>query len=200
MEFSPVQSRGCRQETRPRFNTWGTLNKDLYPLQFNGLHYITVLLFSVPTVDFVMAQQSVKLTLTVQAPYLTQLRSGAKRYEGRLARPKYVALQPGDYIKIEADDESSIEDQDSSIEDPDSSTEDQDSSIEDQDSSIFQVKSVKQYATFRTMLNTHSVGAFLPDRDEGDVDGAVDLYRGFPGYEKGEKKLGVVGIEVVLVA
>jgi len=110
-----------------------------------------------------------KLTLTVQPSYLTHLRTGLKTHEGRLARPHYLSLQPGNYIKISAHE----------------------------DASIFRVLSVTQYKTFREMLLAYGVKAFLPGVE--DVDEAVEIYRGFPGYVEGEREMGVVAIEVMLV-
>jgi len=109
------------------------------------------------------------LTLTVQPFYLTHLRTGLKTHEGRLARPHYLSLQPGNYVKISAHE----------------------------DVSIFRVLSVRQYKTFKEMLLAHGVRAFLPGVE--DVDEAVEVYRGFPGYAEGEEEVGVVAIEVVLV-
>lgn len=110
-----------------------------------------------------------KLTLTVQTPYLIQLRTGPKTHEGRLARSHYLSLQPGNYINISAHE----------------------------DAMVFRVRSVARYKTFKEMLLAHSVKAFLPGVE--DVDEAVEVYRGFPGYAEGEEEVGVVAIEVTFM-
>jgi len=120
------------------------------------------------------------LTLTVQPIYLALLRSGEKTHEGRLARPKYLSLQPGNYIKIAS-----------------AGTQNTKLGEEHDDASIFQVHSVMQYETFREMLSGHGVQAFLPGLK--DLDEGVEVYRAFPGYTEGEDELGVVAIEVTLV-
>lgn len=121
-----------------------------------------------------------QLTLVVQAVYLEHLRSGLKTHEGRLARLRYLALKPGDLITVQASAPSQA------------SSESEDAV----DSSLFRVRKVIQYKSFRDMLMTHGVGAFLPGRDEEDVEGAVDVYRAFPGYADGENEMGAVAIEI----
>ena len=121
-----------------------------------------------------MAQHKPSMHLTVQTPYLANLRSGLKSHEGRLARPQYLTLHPGDYIQICSVTIKALE----------------------EDASIFEVRRITRYETFREMLLAHGVRAFLPEIE--DVDEAVQVYRGFPGYAEGEVELGVVGIELRL--
>lgn len=40
------------------------------------------------------------LDLEVQEPYYSLIKEGTKKIEGRLAKPKYLALQPGDFIRF----------------------------------------------------------------------------------------------------
>lgn len=134
-----------------------------------------------------------KLTLDVQPQYLTALRSGLKTHEGRLARSRYLVLQPGDHIKIQTDPDFSTK---SAATSADNQTQAQEPQVGN--SSIFKVQQVTKYKTFKDMLEAHGIKAFLPGRDEDDIQGAVDIYRSFPGYAEGEKEMGVVAIKVEL--
>jgi len=120
-----------------------------------------------------MPPPSASLTLKVQATYLTALRDGHKTHEGRLARPQYLALQPGNYLSIRS------------------------AGAQDTDARTFQVRSVTFYKTFRDMLAAHGIAVFLPG--VVDIEEAVEVYRGFPGYAEGEVEMGVVAVEVALV-
>ncbi|MEI8067511.1 MAG: ASCH domain-containing protein [Candidatus Shapirobacteria bacterium] len=47
-----------------------------------------------------MLDNKYKLELDVQEPYLTFIKTGQKKIEGRLGKDKYLNLKPGDLIKI----------------------------------------------------------------------------------------------------
>jgi len=47
-----------------------------------------------------MITNKYKLELDVQEPFLTFIKSGQKKVEGRLAKDKYLNLKQGDLIKI----------------------------------------------------------------------------------------------------
>jgi len=64
------------------------------------------------------------------------------------------------------------------------------------DDVVCTVKQVKVYKTFQEMLQDGGVQRYLPDMKDEDVDGAVKIYHGIPGYQQRAHQNGVVGIKL----
>lgn len=99
--------------------------------------------------------------------YLEMMKNGTKVWEGRLNNAKYGAIQVGDRVVFE------------------SPTRTLNAMIEER----------RTFESFRRMLEDQSVEAFLPG-DGQDLDGAVEVYRGFPGYRDGEAELGAIAFKI----
>lgn len=102
----------------------------------------------------------------LRGEYLSLIRSGSKIYEGRLAEPEYDDIAPGTIIAFHSDTEELR----------------------------VVVESKTHHASFREMLSAYGVSAFLPFHS--DLDEAVELYRGFPGYREGEGVYGAYAMKV----
>jgi len=109
--------------------------------------------------------------IALRPEYLSLVRAGQKTVEGRLARPAYRAITAWQTLRFH----------------------------NDADDLDVDVESVTLHATFRDMLQAYGVAAFLPAWEPGDLDGAVELYRGFPGYRDGEGTWGACAIKVVVM-
>jgi len=121
-----------------------------------------------------MAEEPQRIALRPE--YLSFVRAGQKTVEGRLARPAYRSITAGQTLRFYSDADADVDAAPVDV----------------------VVESVTLHATFRDMLEAYGVAAFLPAWEAGDLDGAVELYRGFPGYRDGEGTWGACAIKVVV--
>ena len=110
---------------------------------------------------------AVTIDLEVQQPYFDAIKSGIKTIEGRLAKQKYLNLQPGDSIRFTA---------------PPNST-----------SIVKTVAKVHRYATFREAFKEQNFQLAIPDARS--VDDAVAVYERFYPRQI-QDEIGVVFIEL----
>lgn len=103
-------------------------------------------------------------------PYFTFVKNGQKTIEGRLKKGEYANLKVGDHIVVQNDDET--------------------------DSVEVEVKDVRPYPTFESMLNSEDLKQVLPDIET--VAQAVQVYRQFYAPEQ-EQEFGVIAIEVATI-
>jgi len=109
-------------------------------------------------------------TIGLQEKYLTMMLAGTKIWEGRLNNAHYGSIQIGDRVTFV------------------SPTRKLDAMINEK----------REFGSFREMLQDNGVEAFLPG-DEKDLDGAVEVYRSFPGYRDGEEEFGAVAFKIRVV-
>lgn len=109
------------------------------------------------------------LTLHIMQKYLHAIRLKKKTVEGRLFKPAYQHVKPGDAIRL----------------------------ISDEEELLVSVTKLKRYATFAQMLEVEGLQNCLPGV-ENHQEG-VALYHSFANYKEQEKNLGVlaIGVEVV---
>jgi ASC-1-like (ASCH) protein len=106
------------------------------------------------------------VVLSLQASYFEQIYLCLKTVEGRINRPEYSVLKPGDYIKFESKDNQAL---------------------------YAQVLQVKKFPSFRSYLNFFGLNACLPNVQT--VEQGEKIYRSFPNYREKELTHGVIGIE-----
>lgn len=107
--------------------------------------------------------------INVAPEYFHQICMGKKTVEGRLAKEKFCAIQPDSLLEF----------------------------VADENRVLTRVIEVKKFPTFKKMLEHYGVKECLPELD--DIDSGVAIYHSFPGYQKDELLLGVVGIKIELV-
>ena len=108
--------------------------------------------------------------LGLEQKYLELIRNGQKIWEGRLNNDKYGAISVGDRVNFQSTSEQII----------------------------VYIEERREYPSFRAMLQDHGVNAFLPGQ-QTDLEQAIEVYRGFPGYRDGEVNLGAVAFRVRLI-
>lgn len=106
-------------------------------------------------------------TIGLQNIYLEMIKSGQKLWEGRLCNDKYSAIKVGDRVIM-------------------------DSGLQKID---VEIEERRKYSSFAAMLRDEGVQAFLPNNGD-DLEGAIEVYRKFPGYREGEELFGAVAFRI----
>lgn len=101
----------------------------------------------------------------VMSRYFYQIRSGAKKVEGRLAKPKYANLKPGDLFFFVSQNGDELQ---------------------------AEVLKVILYSSFSEMIGAEGYRTLIPDAHSStDV---LKQYLSLDGYKEGERQLGVCAI------
>ncbi|MDX2346517.1 MAG: hypothetical protein QNK11_06585 [Legionella sp.] len=101
--------------------------------------------------------------------YFQQIRAGLKTVEGRIAKEKFCALREGQVLEF----------------------------LSENDSLFTRVLELKQFPTFKDMLEHYGLKTCLPDID--CLEEGVKIYHSFPNYKQNESKFGVIGIKIELL-
>jgi ASC-1-like (ASCH) protein len=113
--------------------------------------------------------EPIALGLSCAEKYICWIRDGVKTVEGRVNDPKYENIKAGSLIRLfDQSNESSYV--------------------------LCLVKSVNRYKTFEEMLKTEGVSNCVPETS--DLEEALKIYRGFPGYEVREVKYGALAFQL----
>ncbi|GLC36799.1 hypothetical protein PLESTB_000781800 [Pleodorina starrii] len=104
--------------------------------------------------------------------YLELIRSGAKTVEGRIRAGKWADVIPGDTFRFVSTTDAGV-------------------------SVCCRATSVRQYDSFRAMLEGEGLQACLPGVSE--VAQGVEVYRSIPGYREREAAEGVVAVGLQLL-
>lgn len=116
------------------------------------------------------AKHKLSIINTPKRPYLTWLKDGIKKAEGRVNSCTIQRMNVGESIFLYS-----------------------------RDQYIFGTISFKHtYETFEEMLRKEGVSNMLPFLDNDDISAAIDVYNAFPGAER-VKKFGcaAIGIDVM---
>ena len=105
--------------------------------------------------------------LDVKKVYFDSIKAKTKTVEGRICRPKYQRMEPGDMIKFNSAGGESI---------------------------FCKINKVERFIGFKEMVEAKGHEKCIPG--SSSVQAAVDVYHRFPGYRVDEKKFGVLGIEI----
>lgn len=104
---------------------------------------------------------------TLERPYLTWLKDGIKKAEGRVNSPIYQGMKIGESIIFYSHNHY-----------------------------IYGIISFKhEYKTFEDMLKNEGITNMLPFLTSSDMHAAVDVYNSFPGSER-VKKFGCIAIGI----
>lgn len=113
------------------------------------------------------AKHNLSIINTPTRPYLTWLKDGIKKAEGRVNGPAYQKMKVGDSIVLHS-----------------------------REQYIHGIISFKhEYKTFEEMLQNEGITNMLPFLTNHDMAAAVDVYNNFPGAER-VKKFGCVAIGI----
>lgn len=123
-----------------------------------------------------VAIKNIACELHVQPRYFNLILSGQKTVEGRIAREKYCALKPGDWIRFMTEESGS---------DPSRKT------LREFDAKVV---GLGRFASFSEMLSFYGLRHCLPGIRT--LEEGVSIYHGFPAYEDDAKRLGTIGIEI----
>ena len=107
-------------------------------------------------------------TINIAPEYFQHICSGTKTVEGRIAKEKYCAMQPGDTLVFVSDDARIAT----------------------------EIVNVQRFTSFQQMLQHCGLHNCLPHIHS--VEEGIALYRAFPGYALAEKTEGVIGIHIRL--
>ncbi len=109
-------------------------------------------------------------TLYVEKAYVPLIREGQKTVEGRLNKEKYQTMKPGDILAFCVKREPS-------------------------DTTFCKVLRLRTYKTFRAMLEAEGLRSCLPTAET--LEEGVAMYHRFADYQKGEKRDGVLAINML---
>ncbi|KXZ48348.1 hypothetical protein GPECTOR_28g755 [Gonium pectorale] len=119
--------------------------------------------------------------------YLELIRSGAKTVEGRIRVGKWADVVPGDLFRFFSNEQPPPPAGPAAANPP--------PTVEP---ALCVATSVRQYDSFRAMLEGEGLQACLPGC--GGVEEGVEVYRGIPGYREREGSDGVVAVGVRVLA
>jgi ASC-1-like (ASCH) protein len=111
------------------------------------------------------------LTLRVREPYFSMIRSGKKKIEGRIAKPKFY-FKKNDRVLIQSDSA--------------------------EEKFFVSIERVKHYKSFKEMLHAEGIGNVLPCCR--NLSEALEIYHSFLDYKVFEKKLGVLALHLAPTA
>ncbi len=141
---------------------------------------------SIPSVPVDSSEEHMKLALELRSqkllppycqhiplkmPYLRAILEGKKTIEGRINSGFMTNIRSNDHVMFFSGDKCCL----------------------------VKVSQKDTYRTFREMLSSHGVHSCLPGFHEG-LDGAVRLYRSFPGYTEKEERYGVLALTIKTVS
>ncbi len=109
--------------------------------------------------------------IPLKMPYLRAILEGKKTIEGRINSGIMTKIRSNDHVMFFSGDKCCL----------------------------VKVSQKDTYHTFREMLSSHGVYSCLPGFQEG-LDGAVRLYRSFPGYTEKEERYGVLALTIKTVS
>ena len=107
--------------------------------------------------------------INVAPQYFQQIRSGLKTVEGRIAKEKFCSFREGQILEF----------------------------ISEDDSLRTRILELKQFPTFKDLLEHYGLKTCLPDLD--CLEAGVKIYHSFPNYKENESKFGVIGIKIELL-
>lgn len=108
--------------------------------------------------------------LTLQHRFFEAIQSGQKTIEGRTAKPKYELLKVGDEIVF--------------------------TSATTGDTCRRTITGIRQFPTFKSMLQCYGIAAFLTDAPKRSIKDACEVYYTFGDYKKEEEAYGVIALHI----
>lgn len=108
------------------------------------------------------------LNLTLNQQYFNAIKSGVKTVEGRINKPKFHDLKPGDPISFTCQETGEV--------------------------LTYTITTLHTYPTFEAMLQSEGLTNMLPGI--ATIAEGVAVYESFPGFKEGVKELGALAIGV----